>query len=69
MISSSDVQEVCPLCREDIGEKDVAREKGAAGINAESLQREDDIIITDGSKVHSKCCKGHINLCAIKKII
>lgn len=64
MISDGVNQDTCPICRGALGDAaDVVevRQKGADGINSASVQRGDDIVVSAGEKVHSKCRKRYIN--------
>ena len=54
----------CPVCKEGLEDgSDVVqiRQKGADGINAASVQRDDDVHVAAGCKVHTDCRKRYIN--------
>jgi hypothetical protein len=54
----------CGICQKELkGGEDVTciRQKGADGINAASMQRGDNIVVTAGCKVHSNCRKQYTN--------
>ena len=54
-------QGICPICKEEIEDSghDVVeiQQRGAKGINKASGKRGDDIVVTDGDKVHASCRK------------
>ena len=63
-------QETCKICHAELGDDaDVVEvhQKGADGINSASVQRGDDIVISAGEKVPSKCRMQYINKKAIKR--
>ena len=62
-------QETCPICSKNLSDgSDVVEvlQKGADGINNASVQRGDNVHISAGEKVHSKCRQKYINKKDIK---
>ena len=62
-------QEICPICSKNLSDgSDVVEvlQKGADGINNASVQRGDNVHISAGEKVHSKCQQKYINKKDIK---
>ena len=65
MSASAVSQGICPICKEEIEDsgRDVVeiQQRGAKGINIASGKRGDDIVVTDGDKVHVSCPKRYVN--------
>ena len=62
-------QEPCPLCQKELGSEDEVKigKKGAEGINNASVERGNNITVTDGTTVHKSCRSTYINKKYIEK--